>query len=276
MRERGLLFAELVQGVGEAIPKHTHHAAFYHRTLAGGYEESTARGMRSFPPFSSAFIAGDTRHFARVGNAGVHLFTMEMDSRWIQELREAGGEVENTDDSIGGVLTCVGLRLYREYKAGDGANALTVDSLAWEFLAAAARMRREKCTKPPAWWRRIVDLLHSESARDLRVADLAREASVHPVHLARVFRRLTNQTPGEWRCSSFAFTLLQGVKRGHAGYRGGSRRIGLGRSKSSDAHAEASHLVYSRSVSRYFRKVSWRATSCEGVGLESGESQTPI
>ena len=198
MRERGLLFAELVHGVGEAIPKHTHHAAFYHLTLAGGYEESTARGMRSFPPFSSAFIAGDTRHFARVGNAGVHLFTMEMDSRWIQELREAGGEVENTDDSIGGVLTCVGLRLYREYKAGDGANALTVDSLAWEFLAAAARMRREKCTKPPAWWRRIVDLLHSESARDLRVADLAREASVHPVHLARVFRRLTNQTPGEW------------------------------------------------------------------------------
>jgi hypothetical protein len=111
MRERGLLFAELVQGVGEAIPKHTHHAAFYHLTLAGGYEESTAQGMRSFPPFSSAFIAGDTRHFARVGNAGVHLFTMEMDSRWIQELREAGGELENTDDSIGGVLTCVGLRV---------------------------------------------------------------------------------------------------------------------------------------------------------------------
>jgi AraC family transcriptional regulator len=121
-----------------------------------------------------------------------------------------------------------------EYKAGDGANALTVDSLAWEFLAAAARMRREKCTKPPAWWRRIVDLLHSESARDLRVADLAREASVHPVHLARVFRRLTNQTPGEWRCSSFAFTLLQGVKRGTQDIAAAAAELGL---------ADQSHLT---------------------------------
>jgi AraC family transcriptional regulator len=50
----------------------------------------------------------------------------------------------------------------------------------------------------PGWWHRIIELLHCEFSRDLRISDLAQEAGVHPVHLARVFRRLTRQTPGEW------------------------------------------------------------------------------
>jgi AraC family transcriptional regulator len=48
------------------------------------------------------------------------------------------------------------------------------------------------------WWDRIIELLHFEFSRDMCISELAREAGVHPVHLARVFRRLTQQTPGEW------------------------------------------------------------------------------
>ena len=196
-RSRGLLFAEIVHPSEEDVPRHTHHTSFYHLTVAGKYEESTPCGRVCFAPFSSAFAHSDSRHDARVARGGVHLFTLELGCHWIQEFLQVHPEPETVHDCAGGRLTCLGIQLYREYREGKAANALTIDALVWELLAAAAALELEKMATPP-WWGRIIELLHFEFRRDLRISDLAQEAGVHPVHLARVFRRLTQQPPGEW------------------------------------------------------------------------------
>ena len=197
-RNRGLLFAELVHPAQEDIPRHTHHTSFYHLTLSGNYDESTSRGMVCFAPFSSAFTHSDTKHHGRIAPGGVHLFTLELGAHWIQEFLQLHREPETVHDRAGGELTCLGIQLYREYQEGKAANPLTIDSLVWELLAASAAMEFSIQSSPPSWWNRIIELLHLEFSRDFRISDLAQEASVHPVHLARVFRRLTHQTPGEW------------------------------------------------------------------------------
>ena len=194
---RGLLFAELVHPAHQAIPTHTHRSAFYHLTLMGSYDESTTRRTESFPSFSSAFIAGDTRHHAKISRVGAHLFAVEFAASWTRDLEDLRGARGTALDTAGAALTCLGIKLYREYKTGRGANLLTIESLVWELLGAAVSLRHEKLTKAPSWWPRIVELLRSEFRRQWRVTELAREAGVHPVHLARVFRRLTKQTAGE-------------------------------------------------------------------------------
>jgi len=196
-RSRGLLFAEIVHPAEQDVPRHTHHTSFYHLTLAGRYDESTSHGMICFAPFSSAFTHSETKHDGRIAPGGVHLFTLELSSRWIQEFLPVHPEPETVHDCAGGRLTCLGIQLYREYQEGKAASALTIDSLVWELLAAAAVLEVGKMAIPP-WWHRIIELLHFEFGRDLRISDLAQEAGVHPVYLARVFRRLTKQTPGQW------------------------------------------------------------------------------
>jgi AraC family transcriptional regulator len=196
-RSHGLLFAEVVHPAEQDVPRHTHHTSFYHLTLAGKYDESTSRGRVCFAPFSSAFTHSDTKHDGRIAPGGVYLFTLELGPNWICEFLQVHGEPETVQDCAGGKLTYLGMQLYRVYKEGKAASALTIDALVWELLAAAAALEVDKMGTPP-WWGRIIELLHFEFGRDLRISDLAQEAGVHPVYLARVFRRLTKQTPGEW------------------------------------------------------------------------------
>lgn len=51
---------------------------------------------------------------------------------------------------------------------------------------------------PPSWLRRVFEMSFLEDRADLSVADLASEGGVHPVHLARVFRRYLACSPGEY------------------------------------------------------------------------------
>jgi AraC family transcriptional regulator len=54
-------------------------------------------------------------------------------------------------------------------------------------------------TSAPRWFRRVKERLHEDFREPLRMRDLARDAGVHPVHLARVFRKLENRTPGDYQ-----------------------------------------------------------------------------
>jgi AraC family transcriptional regulator len=67
---------------------------------------------------------------------------------------------------------------------------LAVEGAALEILVAAARPvgRDALPRRPPAWLKRVVDLLQARFLDGLRLPEVAREAGVHPVHLTRVFR----------------------------------------------------------------------------------------
>ncbi len=76
--------------------------------------------------------------------------------------------------------------------------ALLGESLALGLVAAAAGARDEAWTTAPRWLGTARELLDDRFADDVRIADLARTVGVHPVHLARVFRRHVGCTPGDY------------------------------------------------------------------------------
>jgi AraC family transcriptional regulator len=196
-QERGLGFGEVVHSTERAIPCHVHETAYYCLVLTGGYEESGRRERLYFQPFNSAFNRSGTKHDGRIGASGARFFTVEIGQGWIEEFRELGPEPDTLQDSRGGELTALGIQLYREHCVKASSCDLTVDALIWELLAAAAGIQSREKSAKPAWWGRVKDLLHSEF-RELRISELAAEAGVHPVHLARVFRRICGETPGEY------------------------------------------------------------------------------
>jgi AraC family transcriptional regulator len=58
-----------------------------------------------------------------------------------------------------------------------------------ESLAAAS---------PPSWLKRAVEMIYTSDDPDISVAQVAADAGVHSVHLARVFRRFLGCSPGEY------------------------------------------------------------------------------
>jgi AraC family transcriptional regulator len=198
LRGRDLTFAELRHPFERLIPNHTHETSYYDLVLGGGYEECSRQGTVLRQPFSSAFNSCGTEHGGRVAPSGARFFTVEIGNAWIHDLRQVKHKLDTVHDGAGGELTFLGCRLYREYRAGSLACALTIDALIWELFGVAARITNSDTDTTPTWWTRAEEFLHSEFRRNVRISEVAREVGVHPVHLARVFRRVCHETPGEY------------------------------------------------------------------------------
>ena len=88
-----------------------------------------------------------------------------------------------------------GLRLYSAFKTGTS-DPLVLESNVLELLGAISEFASEDTT--PSWLGRVKERMHEEFGDEIRMRDLADEAGVHPVHLARAFRRSEKLTPGEY------------------------------------------------------------------------------
>jgi AraC family transcriptional regulator len=88
---------------------------------------------------------------------------------------------------------------------------LAVEGLALELIAQVARESIARGGhRPPAWLGRVTQLLESRFRERLTLEELAREAGVHPVHLAAAFRRHLRCTPFDFlRRRRVAFAARQ-------------------------------------------------------------------
>ena len=194
----GLLLAEVEHKVAKSIAAHTHDSAYFALVLQGEIEESLRGKYVQYSPFTVAFNPLGTRHDGRVGDKGVRLFTVQIGERWFKSFREYARFEETIPEFHAGKLVWLAARLFREYREGRAASDLAVESITWEMLALAAHCGEPQEKHAPLWLTRIIDRLHSQFHQPLTMTDLAAEAGVHPVHVARVFRQFHGCNAGEY------------------------------------------------------------------------------
>ncbi|MGH9508550.1 MAG: helix-turn-helix transcriptional regulator [Terriglobales bacterium] len=191
----GAVLAEVVHEQVRHVPMHTHDAPYFSLVLEGRYEEGDARGHSLFRPFFATFNPQGTCHQGHVHEGGARFFTAELAESWLKPFRAEAMEQPFVDQHGGPLLWRI-LDLYRNHLEGEAASPLVDESLLWEMLATAARWNDERHADPPAWWLRVREKLHDEFRRQHRLSDLATEAGVHPVYLARVCRRFEHRSIG--------------------------------------------------------------------------------
>jgi AraC family transcriptional regulator len=76
--------------------------------------------------------------------------------------------------------------------------ALSLDALCMELLGTMDAGLRRPPASPPGWLAAAVELLHDRYRDELTIAEIAAAVGVHPIHLARTFRRHLHCTPGEF------------------------------------------------------------------------------
>ena len=210
-RRCGFVMSELLQPVPRKIPHHSHEWPYFTLVLAGHYNEGDAHGTHELHPFTAIFNPDDCRHWGAVGAGGARMFTVEIRPEQLTWCAVRLPDTPVHDPGSPGVVLKM-LRLYHEFRSGPHMEPLEAESLVCEMVAAAARYTAADRDDAPGWWARIEELLHARCTQPLRIAELAAEAGVHPVHLARVFRRKTGMTPGEslqaYRVRKACFQLL--------------------------------------------------------------------
>lgn len=80
-------------------------------------------------------------------------------------------------------------------------NPLLLDGSAQQLIATCTPLSSDesrRATQPPAWLKTAFEMLYASADPDLSVAQVAAYVGVHPVHLARVFRRYLHCAPGDY------------------------------------------------------------------------------
>lgn len=149
------------------------------------------RGVGFNPP--------DEEHWNVVHDKGAQFFIVEVGPEWTRRAHDYGLSLGEAAVFRQGVLNWLGFRLYRAARESDGASALAIEGLALEMIAELSR-RGSNLPKDesPYWVKQARDLIHAQFAESLTVSFIAKTVGVHPVHLARVFRRTYHTTIGEY------------------------------------------------------------------------------
>ena len=192
-----VVLSELCQPVARVVPRHEHELAYVTIVLHGDYLEGDHGKLDELRPLTAVFNPVGVAHSTVIGPAGATLFTIEFRTPNLRDLDFRLPE-GTTFDRGAGTLLWPGLRLFSAFK-NQSADSLILEGHMFELLGAITRLDRSSEKTPPPWLTRVKDRLHAEFSNRLRMKDLAREAGVHPVHLARAFRRFEQRTPGEYQ-----------------------------------------------------------------------------
>jgi AraC-like DNA-binding protein/quercetin dioxygenase-like cupin family protein len=186
----GLRVTEAWFPPGAWLPWHVHERPVVAAMLAGSFDLSFPARTRACPPGTVFSEPAGERHANRIEQAGAHVLVLEPDPARGELLRPCARVLDRPCHLLDRGVTDLARRAARELREDDAAAPLALEGLALEILARAARSGRpsERRRPPPAWLGRARELLQDRFRERLRMDDVAREAGVHPVHLARTFR----------------------------------------------------------------------------------------
>jgi AraC family transcriptional regulator len=152
------------------------------------YEALTVQFLPPFQCHTLDFSLTDTR-----------AFSINVDTQWLERAREYSLKLENSIHYHGGLPAALMMKLYREFRQIDNASQLAIEGLTLELLAEVSRHHESSRDKhSPQWLERAVEMLRDRFAERLTIPEVAMSVGVHPVHLAREFRRFKRCTIGEY------------------------------------------------------------------------------
>ncbi|HEX5733983.1 MAG TPA: AraC family transcriptional regulator [Blastocatellia bacterium] len=182
------------------IPRHAHDLASFYIVLEGSLTEFYDRNQRDLRTCSVVFTPPGEIHRNAFHNAGGRCFLVELTPHWTDRLAASDIKLENYLDTTNIDLTLLATKLYKEFRYVDKVSALSVEGLALEILAAFSR-QSESAPEGylQGWLRNAKDLLHDRFSETITLDEIAEQVGVHPVHLARAFRRRYCCSLGEYQ-----------------------------------------------------------------------------
>jgi AraC family transcriptional regulator len=217
----GLDVAVLDVDPHRTVQRHSHDEAHFVFVLDGLYVSSAAGAapVSAGPAliFNPAGTTHRDRFEARDRVMSGRFLTLSIASDVVNVARrEAGGIASRAVAVTSPPAHVLARRAARACATAGGGGTLELESLALALLDEVAATRIAPLRDAPAWLGVARQVLDDALGDEIRIDRLAREVGVHPVHLARVFRRCIGVTPGDYlrgRRLAHARALLRETRR---------------------------------------------------------------
>ncbi|MGH9662917.1 MAG: AraC family transcriptional regulator [Bryobacteraceae bacterium] len=194
----GFTFTERVYPGGFALPRHYHDRAYLVFTLEGAYSECSSAGNSWCAQHSLRYLPAGEVHSNNF-EKNVRCLLIEIEPAVIGRLREYAAVLERPGEITGLNATWLANRLCRELRQRDDVSLVSLEGMALELLAAAARcLDGGPVMEAPRWLRKAREILDARFLAGVSLTELAAEAGVHAVHLSREFRKRFQCSVGEY------------------------------------------------------------------------------
>lgn len=183
---------------GAQLPEHGHAAPFFTYVLRGDYIERAGGHMRECHRGAVIFHDHES-HANLVGPRGTASLNVEIDPELWRELIDNLAAVRNiTGRVLTGDIEWPALRVWREFQQPDTNGTLGMDEAIVQLCAAVETRTMRGLFEPHDRLERCIEYLDTHFMESNRLADVARIAGVHPMHLAKLFRRRFDCSMGEY------------------------------------------------------------------------------
>ncbi len=192
----GLRLVEKRYQSGLRMERHLHADWRYCLVLSGSHTDSWRREFRTRSRRQLSLHPAQEMH-SSVFHVPTACFHIEFQGAWRERLLGDWGIAPEPHEFLVGRVPLIAERLHEEFGRSDACSNLVLEGLACELIGWSARALRGE-DKGAAWVYQARDLLRDEFAKPLTLAEIAGAVGVHPVHLARQFRRTFGCTVGEY------------------------------------------------------------------------------
>ena len=179
------------------MSSHCHEHMYFGTVLRGSYSEQNRFKTHQFDRAAVVLHPAGETHSVSFHNAPTSIFRVEINDSLLRRI-ESVHKLQ-----VPQIIEChsafyLMTQLYREFLQPDDVSSLAIEGLILEILAQARRVNSVVHGKSPSWLSSAIDFLHVSFKTPFRISQVASAANVHPVYLAREFRRRYGITVGEY------------------------------------------------------------------------------
>lgn len=180
------------------LPAHSHDLAHFCIVIDGNYRERCGVKEHLRTPASVLYQPAGYTHAEEHYTAGCHLI-LEIEPRWTSPAACHDLALDQPVALEDPRITDLSARLYREAHQADPESDTVIEAAFLELLAETSRVVKKNTDAVcPHWLDNARDFIHAHYGETLTAHRIARSVGIHPVHLARSFRRQFHMTMGEY------------------------------------------------------------------------------
>ena len=192
-------FTETVHKPNQRLARHYHEHANIAFILNGSFTEILDRRSFECSPQSLVIKPAGEAHANHYGRSGMHCFLIEVKPQKVKSLRSLSKTFDQINHVRGGMFSMLAMRIWKEMRVMDSASPLAIEGLSFELIAELSRHSNFVSErKLPYWLKHVREFLHAHFSEPINLANVAKIVDVHPVHLAREFRKFYGCTLGEY------------------------------------------------------------------------------
>lgn len=183
--------------IHDRVDWHFHENSYFTFILEGGTIDGNKKQVYECAAGGLLFHNWQDAHYNIASNKFTRGFHVEILPEWFESYDIPVDTIEGSINIADPSMKVLMYTIFKETKLNQSTKQLAIDALLIKIFGLMSRKTSKVTDRNPGWVSKVREALH-DPTENWQLADLAKLADVHPVHLSRTFSKYFNTTLGDY------------------------------------------------------------------------------